>query len=255
MEVPLMDPWGFEASRARATLDSLGLASTLSVGLTGDSDVSQSAEQAERGEKLLNQALDQAFRLGSTHLVGNLFSALKRYSAPAPRDGRLRSQEILDRLATRAGQEGVTVALEVVNRYETNVFNTLRDAAAFTRETGNPNLKIHIDSFHMNIEEPDLYQPVLDVADAVGYVHVSENTRGYLSSGGVDFAQFFLALLAIKYDGPVTFETFSASNLSEDFASLLAVWRSFYDDTDDLATHAAQFIRQSLDQAAASAQV
>ncbi|MFV0425871.1 MAG: sugar phosphate isomerase/epimerase family protein [Beutenbergiaceae bacterium] len=246
-EVPLMDAWGFDAARGKHILDDLGLASVVSVGHDGPTDISQEdPAQAKAGEELLNQGLQQAHTLGASMMTGVLYSSLKRYGRAITPAGRAQSQQILGRVADRAADLGMSIGLEIVNRYETNVINSLKSAAAFTDEIGRPNVKLHIDTFHMNIEEDDLYHPVLEVADRIGYVHVSENTRGYLGSGRIDFEQFFQALATIGYTGPLTFETFSASQLSADFAGLLAVWRDFYSDPDDLAAHAAAYVRRGL---------
>lgn len=255
-EVPLMDPWGFDAARGKQVLDDLGLASVVSVGHDGPTDISQEdPAQARAGEELLNQGLQQAHALGATMLTGVLYSSLKRYGKAVSAAGRSQSQQILGRIADRAADLGMDIGLEIVNRYETNVINSLGDAAAFAEEIGRPNVKLHIDTFHMNIEEVNLYDPVLAVADRIGYVHVSENTRGYLGSGRMDFDQFFRALAIIGYGGPLTFETFSASTLSADFAGLLAVWRNFYSDPDDLAAHAAQYMRDGLAHARSTSSV
>lgn len=254
-EVPLMDPWGFDAVRGGAVLRDLGLSSVVSIGHDGPTDISQDdPAQAIAGEALLNQGLLQAERMGASMMTGVLYSSLKRYRHAVTSSGRSQAQEILGRVADRAADLGITIALEIVNRYETNMFNTLRHAAEFADEIGRSNIKLHIDTFHMSIEESDLYSPVLEVGDRIGYVHVSENTRGYLGSGRIDFDLFFRALASVGYSGPLTFETFSASNLSPDFAGLLAVWRSFYSDTDDLASHAASYLRQGMHAARAVVQ-
>lgn len=243
-EVPLMDPWGFDAERAASTLRELNLQATLSVGHGPDTDVSsEDAAIAAAGEKLLIQAVDQAARLGASQVVGVLYSQLKRYPMPVTSAGRRQSQRVLARVADHAASLGLGLSLEVVNRYETNVFNTLTDAAEFVAGVDRANVKLHVDSFHMNIEETNLYTPLLAVADLIGYAHVSENTRGYLGSGGVRFGDFFRGLADAGYAGPITFETFSSTQLDPDLAGLLAVWRAFYDDTESLAAHAASFAR------------
>lgn len=249
-EVPLMDPWGFDAERAAITLGAHNLQATLSVGHGANTDVSsEDAATAAAGEKLLIQAVDQASRLGASQVVGVLYSQLKRYSAPVTPAGRRQAQYVLARVADHADSLGLGLSLEVVNRYETNVINTLADAADFVAGVGKANVKLHVDSFHMNIEETNLYSPLIAVAELIGYAHVSENTRGYLGSGGVRFGDFFRGLADAGYSGPVTFETFSSTQLDPDLAGLLAVWRPFYDDTDAVAAHAARFMRGQVDAA------
>jgi D-psicose/D-tagatose/L-ribulose 3-epimerase len=101
---------------------------------------------------------------------------------------------------------------------------------------------IHLDTYHMNIEEDDLVRPVYEVGDRLGYVHIGENHRGYLGSGHLDFGAFFHALADVGYPGPITFESFSSAVVSAGLSNDLAVWRNLWDDGDDLARHARAFI-------------
>jgi D-psicose/D-tagatose/L-ribulose 3-epimerase len=102
---------------------------------------------------------------------------------------------------------------------------------------------IHLDSYHMNIEETDFVRPILEVGDRLGYVHVGENNRGYLGSGHIDFASFFQALSAANYRGPITFESFSTTVVAEGLSGELAIWRNLWSNGFELAVHARQFIK------------
>ena len=106
---------------------------------------------------------------------------------------------------------GVTLGLEICNRYETNVVNTAHDCLRLADDIGADNVVIHLDTYHMNIEESDFATPVRDCGERLGYVHIGENHRGYLGSGHIDFASFFAALAEIDYRGAVTFESFSSA--------------------------------------------
>jgi D-psicose/D-tagatose/L-ribulose 3-epimerase len=109
-------------------------------------------------------------------------------------------------------------------------------------DVGEDNVCIHLDTYHMNIEESDFSTPVLEVADRLGYVHVGENQRGYLGSGSIDFPAFFHALDTIDYTGPITFESFSSAVVSPTLSIDLAVWRNMWNDGMDLASNARAFI-------------
>jgi D-psicose/D-tagatose/L-ribulose 3-epimerase len=98
----------------------------------------------------------------------------------------------------------------------------------------------------MNIEEPDMFSPVLAAADRLGYVHIGESHRGYLGSGTVDFDSFFRALATVDYDGPVVFESFSSTVVHPELSSMLGVWRNLWQDGEDLGQHANSFIRNQL---------
>jgi D-psicose/D-tagatose/L-ribulose 3-epimerase len=156
--------------------------------------------------------------------------------------GRRHVVSVLKGLAQEAHGRGMTLGLEICNRYETNVINTAHDALVLADDIGEDNVLIHLDTYHMNIEEDDFIRPVREVGDRLGYVHIGENQRGYLGSGHIDFGAFFHALADIDYRGPITFESFSSSVVMEGLSNDLAIWRNLWTDGADLAKHAHDFI-------------
>jgi D-psicose/D-tagatose/L-ribulose 3-epimerase len=98
----------------------------------------------------------------------------------------------------------------------------------------------------MNIEETDMFSPVLDTADQLSYVHIGESHRGYLGTGSVDFDSFFRALARIGYDGPVVFESFSSAVVAPDLSRMLGIWRNLWSDSEELGAHANAFIRDKM---------
>jgi D-psicose/D-tagatose/L-ribulose 3-epimerase len=139
-----------------------------------------------------------------------------------------------------------TIGIEAVNRYESNVVNTAEQALELLDEIGAGNLVVHVDSYHMNIEERNLVEPVRLAASRLGYVHVGEEQSWLPGEGTVGFAELFGALAEIGYEGPVTFESFSTAVISQRFASALAVWRDPWRDGRELARHARGFIAAQL---------
>jgi D-psicose/D-tagatose/L-ribulose 3-epimerase len=247
LEIPLMDPYGFDRKLAAGLIAENGLAVTASLGLNDSTDLT-SADPAvvESGERMLEECLDIVAAMGGQHLCGVIYSAMKKYMEPPTASGRASSAAALGRLATRAADLGITMSLEVVNRYETNLLNTGRQALAFLDEIGSDSVRVHLDTYHMHIEESDMFSPVLDAGDRLGYVHIGESHRGYLGSGTVDFDPFFRALARVGYDGPVVFESFSSAVVNEDLSRMLGIWRNLWQDSDDLAAHAQRFMRDRL---------
>src|SRR3978361_1668884 len=98
-------------------------------------------------------------------------------------------------LAEQASAAGVTLALEVVNRYETNIANTAAEMLALIDRTG-ADIDVHLDSYHMNIEENGPVEPVEQCGPRLGYLHIGESHRGYLGTGNVDFDSLFSAVRA-----------------------------------------------------------
>ncbi len=247
LEIPLMDPYGFDRKLAAGLIADNELAVTASLGLNDATDLT-SADPAvvAAGERMLEECLDIVAAMGGRHLCGVIYSAMKKYLEPPTASGRASSAAALGRLAARAADLGITLSLEVVNRYETNLLNTGRQALAFLDEIGSDNVRVHLDTYHMHIEESDMFSPVLDAGDRLGYVHIGESHRGYLGSGTVDFDPFFRALARVGYDGPVVFESFSSAVVNQDLSRALGIWRNLWQDSDDLAAHAQRFIRDRL---------
>ncbi|MCU1649483.1 MAG: xylose isomerase protein [Pseudonocardia sp.] len=247
LEFSLHDSLNMDVVETRRQLAAAGLGVACSRGLAFDADVS-SADPAvvEKGAQLLAGSLRVTHELGGTHLTGALYSALGKYGAPLSTAGRANVVQVLADLAAEASKLGMTLGLEICNRYETNVINTAHDALRLADDIGADNVTIHLDTYHMNIEEDDLVRPVYEVGDRLGYVHIGENHRGYLGAGHLDFGAFFHALADVGYTGPITFESFSSAVLAPGLTGDLAIWRNLWDDGEDLARHARSFIANQL---------
>ena len=99
--------------------------------------------------------------------------------------------------------------MEVVNRYETHLFNTAADACRFCADVGTVNAKVQLDTFHMSIEEKSWATPILSAGARLGYLHVIENDRGIIGTGLVGWKELFGALKKISYNGWMTIEAFT----------------------------------------------
>jgi D-psicose/D-tagatose/L-ribulose 3-epimerase len=247
VEFPLMDPFAFDADVARAALERYGLQASASLGLAADTDISsENPDVVATGEALLRRAVEVVSQIGGTQLCGVIYSAMQKYMDPATEAGVANSRAVIGRVAEYGAGLGVSLALEVVNRYETNVLNTGRQALAYLDAIGRGDVAVHLDSYHMNIEESDMVAPVLDCADRLAYVHIGESHRGYLGTGNVDFDGLFKALGRIGYSGPVVFESFSSAVVSPSLSRALGIWRDLWRDSDDLGAHANIYIRGAL---------
>jgi len=247
LELPLLDPYSFDVEAAKKSLAPFDLQISSSMGHSLDSDISsEDPEVVKAGEAKLNKILEILHELESHYFAGVLYSALNKYKEPATQKGRRNSMEVLRRVADRAQGYGIQLGLEIVNRYETNIMNTARQGLSYLDELDHANVGIHLDTYHMNIEESDMVQPVLDCGDRLVYVHIGESHRGYLGSGNVDFDNFHKALNRIGYSGPITFESFSSAVVSPELSSMLGIWRNLWDDSADLAKHAYSFIQGKL---------
>ena len=204
IEFPVFDPSAIDVAATSRALRTQGMGARCSLGLSLDTDISSAdAAVVARGERLLGDVISVARDIGSPFVGGVIYSALTKYMEMPTEQGRDDAIGALRRLAERAAASDITLGLEIVNRYETNLINTAEQAVRFIDEIGAPNVVVHLDTYHMNIEETDFRTPVLACGDRLGYVHVGENFRGYLGTGTVDFPQLFAALAEVGYSGTV----------------------------------------------------
>jgi D-psicose/D-tagatose/L-ribulose 3-epimerase len=247
IEIPGLDLAAIDPAHTRKMLDRYKLATTMSLGLEASTDISSEdrAKQA-RGEARLMEVLTVAREIGATHVCGILYSAFQKYFEPPTPAGISASVDVLRRVGEEAARHGITIGLEVVNRYESNVLNTAAQAVAFAKRIGLPNVKVHLDTYHMNIEEADLEAALIDTGANLGYFHIGESGRGYLGAGNIDFDRVFRGLVKAGYEGPVTFESFSSAVVNPQLSGILAIWRNLWDDGADLARHAKGYIEHGL---------
>jgi sugar phosphate isomerase/epimerase len=157
LEVPLLDPKTVDAAMTREILQASSLDATCSLGLSFDTDISSTdTPTVERGRQLLGHALDVADRIGSRYLGGVLYSALDKYHEPPTIRGRANAVAVLRDLAADAASRDIVLGIEPVNRYESNLINTVDQALDLIDAIGSPQIVVHLDAYHAHIEEPDL---------------------------------------------------------------------------------------------------
>lgn len=250
LEIPLLDPKAIDVKRTRKALESAGIQPITSLGLAMNTDISSDdPATVSRGEALLNDALTVARDLGSEMLSGVLYSALSKYQQASTEIGRWNCVQALRRLAERAKASDMTIGIEPVNRYESNLINCGDDALNLIEVIGADNMVVHLDSYHMNIEEGAPGPLIKRLGKRLGYVHINESHRGYLGTGSIDFSALFQALADHDYDGIITFEAFSAGLGDPKLNAELAVWRPLFDDPADLARHARSFMIDAMQRA------
>lgn len=245
IEIALLDPWKVDVALTKDLLQEFNLRAHASLGLSASTDVTRiDAAIVAKGDELLCKATDVLHAIGGKELCGVIYCALGKYPGPASKRNRANSVSAMQRLADYAADKGININLEVVNRYETNIMNTGIEGLAFLDQVDRPNAYLHLDTYHMNIEEDGMEQSVLAAKDRLGYVHIGESHRGYLGTGNVDFDKFFGALKQIDYRGPITFESFSSEVVDPNLSNTLCVWRNLWKDSDDLAKKALSFIKE-----------
>lgn len=243
IEIPALDASVLRPDETRKKLDAAGIGCTLSLGLNAKSDISsEDPECVAAGEKQLLDTLSVARDLGATHVCGILYSAFQKYFEPPTAAGIQNSIEVMSRVAPVAAENGIIMGMEVVNRYESNVLNTAAQAVEYCKMVDAPNVRVHLDVYHMNIEEADSAAAIISTGDRIGYFHTGESHRGYIGSGSIDHTSVFRALVRAGYTGPITYESFSSKVVGQPLTGILGIWRNTWTDGEDLARHAREFI-------------
>lgn len=251
IEIPALDPKSIDVDFTRRTLEQNKLGVTMSLGLDAASDISSGdPDKIKRGEALLLDALRVARDIGATHVCGILYSAFQKYFIPPTEKGIQGSVDAIRRFCAEAAKSNITIGMEVVNRYESNVLNTAAQAVDFCKRVGAPNIKVHLDTYHMHIEEADIEAAIIETGPMLGYFHIGESNRGYLGAGSIDFDRVFRGLAKADYKGPITFESFSSAVVNQPLSGILAIWRNLWTDGRDLAGSAKGFIESHLKSAA-----
>lgn len=250
IEMVALDPTKLDTAFTRDILQKHGIEGTCSLGLGDSNDInSEDMAKVKKGEETLLGALKFVEGVGGKFLGGVIHSALRKYSVETTPKARANSVSVIKQIAKEAQKSGITIALEPVNRYETNLLNTAQQTVDFINEVGEPNVMVHLDVYHCNIEEDGYRNPILACGDRLGYVHIGESHRGYLGTGTIDFAKFFDALAEVDYGGYITFESFSSAVVDPKLSMMLGIWRNLWSDSMDLAVKAREFMQNSISEA------
>lgn len=239
IEIPLLRPQEFDAASHKKALADAGIEATASLALPRDAHM---PHQPERAKQFLISALDELEPLGSIYLCGCIAYSLGTFTGKPPTDAERQVViDVLGEVTEEAKKRGITLGLEVVNRYETYMYNTLADGRDTIKAVGADNLQLHADTYHMNIEEEGFYKPLVECGDVLGYIHMSESHRGLVGSGTVNWDEVFRGLADAKYTGPLVLESFAAIN--PDLAAATCLWHPPNQSPTVLASEGLKILR------------
>ncbi|MBZ0282258.1 MAG: sugar phosphate isomerase/epimerase [Anaerolineae bacterium] len=248
LEVPIegLNDLDFAAGAQILKANGLGASTCAAMGPDRDLIHGDSAIR-ENGMSYIRQCIDATHTLGATNLVGPIFSAVGRVWQQTP-DDRAKDVDLLvqnlSTLAKYAGDKGVVLGIEPLNRFETSFINTADQAIEIIDRVNHPSCQIMLDSFHMNIEEKSLGAAIRKTGKRLCHFHACENDRGAPGSGNVTWNEVGQALRDIGFDGPVVIESFTSK--VKTIARAAAIWRSFERSQDALAENGVEFLKRLL---------
>tara|TARA_R110002020_G_scaffold5841_1_gene23938 strand:+ start:4896 stop:5732 length:837 start_codon:yes stop_codon:yes gene_type:complete len=231
------------ASQIRKAAEERGLELTCSTGLGPDADPT-SADDAVRARAIeaLSEAVEITAALGARSLAG-VVAAPWGVFAPGAVGRSDRSAQTLAMIEPVLANNGITLGIEGLNRFETDLTSTAADTTAIARATGAAHIGVLLDTFHMNIEEKVPAAAIRATGDALVHFHVSDNDRGVPGSGHFDFQSCATALSDIGYDGWITAEMFVMP--SNPNSADVNIWRAIEPDPTEAARQALDFMKRT----------
>jgi D-psicose/D-tagatose/L-ribulose 3-epimerase len=201
----------------------------------------------DNGMSYVRHCIDAAKTVGAANVVGPLYSAVGRTWQSTDEERKKDTDLLVDqlkKLSAYAGDQGVTLCVEPLNRFETSFMNLSQQAIEVVDRVGHPACGILLDTFHMNIEERSVGDAIRAAGKRLKHLHGCENDRGAPGSGHVPWNEVRDALKDVKYDGPVVIESFTSK--VKTIARAAAIWRSFSPTQDALAADGLKFLRKLL---------
>lgn len=249
IEICIDDPADLTATAVRAALRDLDMSASIGGVFTDERDMSSEEESVRKNARTyLLECVSFAAAVGARVVSGPMYAAVGKtaYLEPREREAqRARAVEGLRAVARNAADLGILLSIEPLNRFETDLVNTVEQGLELCDQIDLPNVGLTLDTFHMNIEEPDLPQAIRAAGGRLISFQASENDRGTPGSGHIDWVGVFRALDEVDYRGPVIVESFDYE--SREIARAVSLWRPVAPSMDQLAREASVFVRQRLE--------
>jgi D-psicose/D-tagatose/L-ribulose 3-epimerase len=227
-------------------LDDLGLQRTaVTVRNVDDNPISADAKVRAKGIELNKKTLDCCAAAGVQTLCGPYHSAIGHFSGAGPTaDEWAWGVDSMRAVAEHAGQVGVKLGVEALNRFECYFLNAHADSARFVREVNHPACRMMYDTFHSNIEEKDIVGTLQEIQDVVCHIHISENDRSTPGAGNVNWEKNFSGIGKIGYDGWLVIEAFGMA--LPELAAATRIWRRMFDTELKLAQEGLAFMKSQV---------
>ncbi|HTL56282.1 MAG TPA: sugar phosphate isomerase/epimerase [Candidatus Limnocylindrales bacterium] len=248
IEIPIEDPSHIDPAHVKRELDKNALVCGTACACVGpDRDLRGTPEQQENGLEYMMKVIDQMVVLDCPALIGPVYSAVGRADAVPPAEYKKQWKTVvknLKALCKYAESKGKFVYMEPLNRFETDFINTCDQALKMVKDVGSPALKLHLDTFHMNIEEKDQAAAIRKAGKLLGHVHACGCDRGTPGNDHIDWKSIAKALKDIRYDGDVVIESFTTD--VKVIARAAAIWRQIEPTQDEIAVKGLKFLQRIL---------
>ena len=245
VEIPMFSPDDAQLERLDKGLRDLDMTCTTTAICSPEtSPISSDSNIRAAAVDHLKRHVDWTKMVNGEILIGPFHSPIGKFSgAGRTTDEWKYGTETMRKVAEYALPAGIQLSTEPLNRFECYFLNTASDSNRFVAEVGMENFGYLYDTFHANIEEKDIFQSIVNNANGINHVHISENDRGIPGTGHVNWVDTFRALKSIDYDGWLTIEAFGRA--LPELAAATCIWRDLFGSEMEVAEKGIQFVRQS----------
>ena len=235
VEIPVLEPLCFIPQEVKKAAEFYNMDILCSTGLSPDTDVSSLDEKIrQNGLDYMKKRIDIAQQLNSKQFTGVTYSPWGLLQSKAKGEKQIENSiNSIQKIADYAKSADVLMGLEILNRYEGYMINTVSEGLEFIKKVDRSNVKLHFDTFHAHIEEKNMYEAIKLGGKDIIHVHFCENTRGIPLTGQVHWNDVIKGLREINYDRYVSIENFVNTNCEVGDSAM--IWRQIEKNGDEAA--------------------
>jgi len=245
VEIPVEDPALINVDSVAKALQENNLRAVLCAAFGPSRDLTHDDPAVHQVcKEYVYRCFDLCHAWDCTFVAGPMYSAVGKARLVSPEQRQIEWQRGVDNLSEiceRAGNENLSIALEPLNRFESDLVNTASDVLKLVTDINHPSAKILLDSFHMTIEERDLEEAIIATGDKLIHLQVSENYRGAPGTGLTDWDAIKRGLDAINYQGVISIESFTPN--VQELAGAVCIWKPFAESQDKFAEDGLNFLK------------
>jgi len=248
VEIPVEYPEMIDAKKVKEALHLHGL-DPIVCGAFGPSRDLTNDEPAvhENCFSYIRQCFDLCNEWDAKFLAGPMYSAVGKARMVSPEQRKTewdRAVTNIHKVSKLAQERGLEIALEPLNRFESDLINTAEDVMRLINDVNHPAAKVLLDGFHMAIEERNIEQAITSVGDKLIHIQVSENYRGTPGTGQTPWDSFKKGLTNINYQGVVSIESFTPE--IKELAGAVCIWKNLAPSQDGFAQDGINFLNKLL---------
>lgn len=244
-EVAVENPDLINAELLKRTADEVGIKIYICGAFGETRDIGSTKEEyRNNGVRYIKDLIDLAEAVESPIVSGPMYSATGRTELLNDSEKKKQRSLVVENLieVSEYGlKKGVKLAIEPLNRFETDMINTTQQGIELIAEVNRENVGLLLDTFHMNIEEKNIREAIKLSKGRLFNFHASANDRGTPGEDHFDWDEIFFTLNEIDYDGPMTIESFTQDIV--EIARAVSLWRPLANSQDDLATNGLSFLK------------